>query len=110
LDNIPKHISFDALTNKYDFDLSNEKNVIGKGSFGEVHRLIKKDDNTVFAGKYMAVAQISDFQKLLNEKVLHKKLAVIPCVMPLVDYYVWIETSAQSKKKSYHLMLVMIMA
>ncbi len=37
LEHIPEYLSFEAFEKKYEFNLGNEKNVIGSGSFGEVH-------------------------------------------------------------------------
>jgi hypothetical protein len=61
LDNLPEDLSFEALSKKYAMNLDNEANIIGSGTFGNVHELIKKDDGSVFAGKYMSVSNKQDF-------------------------------------------------
>jgi hypothetical protein len=47
-----------------------------------------------------------DFAKLLKEKVFQHKLNLMPGVMPLVDFFVWVEI-AKGNKKTYNLILMM---
>jgi hypothetical protein len=47
-----------------------------------------------------------DFTKLLKEKIFQYKLKLMPGVMQLVDYYIWVDIS-KANKKTYNLIIIM---
>ncbi len=47
-----------------------------------------------------------DFTKLLKEKVIHNKLYLMYGVMPLVEFFIWVDI-AKGNKKTYNLILMM---
>ncbi len=47
-----------------------------------------------------------DFAKLIKEKIFQHKLNLMPGVMPLVDYFIWVDIT-KGNKKIYNLILIM---
>jgi hypothetical protein len=57
------------MEKKYNFDLGNQKDIIGIGGFRKVHIFMNKNDEQECAAKHMKCKKSEDFTKLLNEKV-----------------------------------------
>ncbi len=74
---------------KYEFDLADKNQILGEGSFGQVHLFINKNDRQEYAGKHMKCEKPEDFAKLLKEKIFQHKLNLMPGVMPLADFFIW---------------------
>ncbi len=69
LENIPEYLNYEVMETKYNFDLGNQKDIIGKGGFGKVHIFMNKNNKQECAAKHMKCDKSEDFTKLLNEKV-----------------------------------------
>ncbi len=92
INKIPAYLSYEAMEEKYDFDLGENDNVLlGKGSFGKVSLFVNKNSRQEYAGKHMKCDSIEWFSKLLKEKIYQNKLNLMPGVMQLVEYFIWID-------------------
>jgi hypothetical protein len=51
----------------------------------------KKTDETLYVGKLMKLTNKADFEKVVREKIIHQQSSYLPNVMPLLNFYIWID-------------------
>ncbi len=63
------------------------------GPFGTEYSVPSISEGKNVTAKIITTMDKEEYQKLANEIESHLEINYLPCILPLLDYYVWVDTN-----------------